>query len=88
VNTEEKLHKLDEMQEFIAEVRLLAHRDIILCVHFLMHQKRHAEAMMLLCPCASLLEGTDVPENVGEAFAAKLNAIILERIKSDCEGTG
>lgn len=84
---EARLSKLIGVQNELTEMRLAAHRDVILCVHFLMHQRRPDEALMLLCPCATMLEGGELPDLVGMAFANKLNEVNMERAKFECAGS-
>jgi hypothetical protein len=87
VNAVEKLLKIAAMDIAVEAMKVVAHQHVILCVHFLLHKQRGAEAMMLLCPCAAMLEGEPVPESAIKAFAAKLNAVNMEREKADCEGS-
>jgi hypothetical protein len=83
----DKLEKLMATLKEISDLRARACSDVLLSIHFLLHQERGEEAMLLLCTTAAMLEGHIPSDEVGAQYVAKLNAVNLERAKFDCEGT-
>jgi hypothetical protein len=82
-----KVEKLVTLLKQMGDLRVQAFSDVLLNVHFLLHQERGEEAMLLLCTTAAMLEGHIPPDEVGVQYVAKLNEVNLERAKFYCEGT-
>lgn len=86
---QDKLKKeaiLDTLREVGSRLRSKLMTDAMLCIHYLMHAGRTAEAQTILCPVAAILEGEKIPTEVFHALLEKLDAINLEREKASCEG--
>jgi hypothetical protein len=61
-------------------------RDTLQCAHFLMHENRFEEVMLLLCPVVALIEGDRVPQDVFNKMMGLMDRINTEREKHSCEG--
>jgi hypothetical protein len=61
-------------------------RDTLQCAHFLMHEDRFEEVMLLLCPVVALIEGDRVPQDVFNKMMGLMDRINTEREKHSCEG--
>lgn len=81
-----KITAIHALKQETARLKARVTEETMLNVHFLLHEKRIEESMMLLCPLAAMIEGDTPPMEVINAAREKMRQISMEREKSECGG--
>lgn len=85
--TAERAPMLQQLRDVADKLRLSLLTDTLLCTHYLLHERRTEEALLLLCPAAALIEGAKVPQDVFNKMMKLMDCINTEREKDSCGGS-